>query len=294
MAKGHQPHHAAAAHGKHHRHTTRRPQLWAASHVADGIHLPWVVVLQAIVVVFGSVLANLDAEHYFADKTNILNIMFVKRGWAWTVGLLVVFKLAVVLDGRQSWRHFSNVCARLAIATAGWWCVTTGLDTVRHWTGVCSDPLHETRRLCVHNGHRWDSLDLSGHTFLLAFSMLVIWEELRPHFELPFERATAAALATEASSSSPSESSSPNLNLNLNPNGASTSAETGTGRLSTPALWVLVALFVLWAFMLCTTALYFHTWVEKLVGLLLAQAIWFLQYPTFLQTHRYPGPPPHI
>ena len=108
---------------------------------------------------------------YFTQKSNFLNQIFVKRGWAWT------FILLILLNSKRSYK-------KLFSATVYWFLITqwafgpSVLDRIYQFSGSCSLLHLKTLTECFASGGEWDGLDISGHVFLLLHSSLLIWEEL--------------------------------------------------------------------------------------------------------------------
>ncbi|KAH8422736.1 putative inositol phospholipid biosynthesis protein Scs3 [Aspergillus melleus] len=202
--------------------------------------------------------------NYFARKDNIFNVYFVKVGWLWTTlafSFLLFSLPSYAAPSSHQPRRIGQAIARYALATLVWYLTTQWffgpaiIDRSFVFTGgKCermvplaegedSPSLHTlfTAAACKSAGGSWrGGHDVSGHVFMLvlATSMLV------------FE--TVGALASE--------------------NGAK---KADNGDESSVALKKLSVRFA-WAvsglgwWMLLMTAIWFHTWFEKLTGLLIA------------------------
>lgn len=159
-------------------------------------------------------------EDYRIDKGNILNQMFVKLGWFWTLALLAPLMLAPVKSSDK--QAVSQEILKLATSTVIWYTSVNLFQYVDDVTGY----------------------DISGHTFLLIFSNLLIASELRnsrDRFEKSVEIDSKARL------------------LQLFP----------------------LVLSLLWDFMLLQTALYYHTIVQKAVAAIWAFGAWFIMQRLF-------------
>lgn len=165
-----------------------------------------------------------------------------------------------MVDGMASNRCFSlqgklltaascYIWIRLLVATCAWYAFAQVLfPRIEELTGVCPVSAHLTRQSCYQAGFRWTGLDISGHCFLLTFSSLVITEELG-NIHRQF-RVRESLLC---------------------------SATTG----------LLQVLVLVWEGMMLATSLYFHTEIEKVLGVLCAILPWAVLYklvPT-LTTH---------
>ncbi|GAO48351.1 hypothetical protein SAICODRAFT_60761 [Saitoella complicata NRRL Y-17804] len=193
-------------------------------------------------------------KSYFASKHNLVNLLFVKNGWAWTS---IAF-----------WYHFSRLrrsdrlkaALRWALATFWWvlitqWCfgppimdraftATGGLCQIAQQEvaqpGLTSMPQNAaivTSAACRAVRGKWSGgYDLSGHVFILVHSSLFLWYELYPILADGGEAATHAATKT------------------------------------------VLSVLVLWWWMLLITAAFFHTWNEKITGLLAGFVEWAIVY----------------
>lgn len=217
------------------------------------------------------------APGYFARKNNIFNVVFVKRGWGWITFAFVFFLLmqptgkappAVVLARRIR-------AALRWVAVTGWWFFVTQwffgppiIDRSFRWTGgKCELAQREvsvegggsikemlTAVACKAAGGKWKGgHDISGHVFLLvlgsAFLMHEVgWPALRFSGRLAEERSIVMSDGAVKSASVESETAigegagEPAFNIG---------GKTALGFIAL-SLWMLLM-----------TAIYFHTWFEK-------------------------------
>lgn len=195
-----------------------------------------------------------------------MNVYFVKVSWGWTLLLLFPF---ITLSNSHS-RGLPFILRRLsslAVATAVWYVCTHSFFYIEDVTGTC----YETRALegvhpeftskadCRRSGLFWHGYDISGHSFILTYSALVIMEEMAPMIDLkrvgwqgPWYMATALDL----------------LYVALN------------------------AIVVLWIWMFACTAIYFHDISHKLLGTSCAILAWYLTYQLWYLKPLSPGLPP--
>jgi len=205
----------------------------------------------------------LHDTYYFASKTNILNVYFMKKAWAWTSTLFFFSWLTSPPNMRTkegifkwlaetaSWLVFTSwffgpaIIERVIVASGGAcvlalpdgnildvpqeYCSTKStLSPVTHPSLFASSLLpsewHATPRF--RKGH-----DLSGHIFLLTMSILFLTDHLRTSFR--------------AKAWSP---------------------------LHKWAVGVNLALIGIWLFACYTTSVYFHSPFEKFTGFLLGVA----------------------
>ena len=129
------------------------------------------------VVVLGSILSQFSYEpNYFSDRRNIFNVYFIKLGWFWTS---LVFGLRFAFS--QEYRQVKNTprsqkIVEYFLCTAVWWLLTTLFSSIDFMTGTCTDSSFGSPRECRHGGGIWDSIDISGHAYLLIFSSLALLE----------------------------------------------------------------------------------------------------------------------
>lgn len=199
-------------------------------------------------------------------KTNFFNVYFVKLGWFWTIVLLTPFVLMAsrVIENRSQWVNRADL-ARLVLATVFWY-VSTGLFVhIESQTGICTSKTIQNRHACIRAGHRWHGFDISGHTFILLYSALIIIEETKSM--VGFEN-FGYLLDSRAQFSQKVQKKSDNHN------------DLYT-RFLVPIRICFVALTLLtllWDFMLIQTVFFYHSTLQKLLALAWAVALWFITY----------------
>ncbi|EWC44025.1 hypothetical protein DRE_01377 [Drechslerella stenobrocha 248] len=259
------------------------PQL-TASHFATATPLPppseshqqavlFVSAIYPATVILGSLFSAISptgqSASYFSRKSNIFNVLFVKRGWFWTT---VAFLIHV-----STLRHPNAAQARVkallrwGVATLSWivvtqWCFGAPLmDRTFTLTGGTCQPAHGvysdskftiaieqafTSAACKGAGGRWDGgHDLSGHTFMLTHASLFLWAELLPRLMDGWWRGSLGA------------------------RGFTLATMEWFG-----VHWFVWAILGLWWWMLLMTSVYFHTWPEKISGLLVGLIEWGVLY----------------
>lgn len=216
------------------------------------------------------------APSYFARKSNIFNILFVKRGWGWTTLAFFAFLFThpSIASGPSVFTQRKvQGLIRWALVTS-WWFLTTQwcfgppiIDRGFRWTGGrCELAKMEvamgdtsvgeqlTAVACKAAGGKWKGgHDISGHVFLLVLAtgflmQEVGWAVARWNGKRDEERSVIMADGALK--------------------GAGVEAETRTGEGGTNAPLGLGAKFALGTvalslWMLLMTAIYFHTWFEK-------------------------------
>ncbi|KYK56467.1 uncharacterized protein DCS_03467 [Drechmeria coniospora] len=218
--------------------------------------------------------AQSQPPSYFARKSNVFNIVFVKRGWGWTTFAFVFFLFTHPSGGGGGGGGFDltprrfRAGLRWALVTAWWFFVTQWcfgapiIDRGFRWTGGRCERAHHagaagetiTAVACKAAGGRWaGGHDISGHVFLLvlatAFLMNEVgWSVLRWSGLRDEER--CVIMPDGALKSANVEADAP--------------VAQGEGSLSLgPAGKMAVAVAGLNLWMLLMTAIYFHTWFEK-------------------------------
>ncbi|KAM9296255.1 acyl-coenzyme A diphosphatase FITM2 [Gastrophryne carolinensis] len=205
-------------------------------------------------------------DSYFSSKRNLLNVYFVKLSWGWTLFLLLPF---VGLSSYVATRSISGTFRRMSallVGTAVWYGCTGFFAYVENLTGACyfaedtpAEAMAEVtdRRSCARSGGSWDGFDISGHSFLLPYCVLMILEE-------------AAILDNDK-------------------------LQRSAARAAVHALVVALGLLALvWIVMFSSTALYFHTPPQKVCGTAFAIAAWYATYRCWYHMTLSPGLPPRF
>jgi len=229
------------------------------------------------------------APSYFAKKSNVFNIFFVKQGWAW-----VTFSYLFFLFTHPSTGPTGSLAVtpkrirgllRYGIVTLWWIFVTQWffgppiIDRGFLLTGGQCDlvelaeagkvDMDNTRQFvtgvaCKAVGGKWNGgHDISGHVFLLVLGSMFIFEEVL-HVVMASSRAKEERTIFMS-------------------DGAVKSADVEADSPRASEQWTLGAKIVLGVaglslYMLLMTAAYFHTWFEKLTGLLVALSAIFVVY----------------
>ncbi len=231
-----------------------------------------------------------DAPSYFAKKSNLFNVYFVKIGWVWITLAFFLFvfthsSLGPPLRPALTKRRLQAIL-RYACITAVWIAVTQWffgppiIDRGFRWTGGKCELVYDdsfaaraekadmsdaekvfTHAACKTIGGQWKGgHDISGHVFLLILGSATLWLELLPAMlRMEGLREARRILTSDGLVRSAAFETDDNAGGNMK-----VPEETHIG--------VKVALVVAgmsW-WMLLMTAAYFHTWFEKFTGLLVA------------------------
>lgn len=207
-------------------------------------------------------------QSYLSNKRNVFNVYFVKLGWVWTLGLMIPFMCLTSLV-YTSCKPFAMLkhLSRLAVGTFGWYFWVNFFVFIEEQTGFCEgEETLTSKRICHLQGFHWDGFDISGHTFLLTYSALIITEELQvKQYKTWFN-------------STKSETDAPQYLKHLSP--LIDAFFTGSA-----------LLLLLWEFMLLCTTLYFHTVLQKVLGALIAFFTWYITYEIWYKNGLSPGLP---
>ncbi|KAG6106741.1 hypothetical protein E4U31_000619 [Claviceps sp. LM219 group G6] len=223
------------------------------------------------------------APSYFARKSNIFNVLFVKRGWGWTTFAFFFFLLTHPSGGSGGLdltpRRLRAILRWAAVT--GWWFLVTQwffgapiIDRGFRWTGGRCDLVQQEVRMgdagvgdvltavaCKASGGRWSGgHDISGHVFLLVLGISFLVQEIG------WTVGRWASRSIEERCVIMYDGAVKGANVV-----AETEAGQGRGNYSLGIGGkTAVAIAALQSWMLLMTAIYFHTWFEKLTGLLTA------------------------
>lgn len=240
----------------------------------------WVIILSSI-----KEIINIPSS-YLSNKKNILNQLFVKWGWAWT--LLVVGSYMILTSYVYSALSRKNTILRslirLLIGTFAWyfWAQVV-FHLVENLTGICVNRFdvpnfnisQKVECIRLKGGHLWKGFDISGHCFLLIYSFLLMNSELQIQKNwINIENSLSNYLI----------------------HGSKSSIVFKQRYLFTfnyvMILFVLNCLLIsIWFVMLSATCLYFHTFFSKIVGTICAIISWMATYNEWFKHSYSPGLP---
>ena len=196
-----------------------------------------------------------SGKNFFADVDNPFNQYFVKWAWGWTLALVSLHHLVQPGPWDLSRENLGKV-GRLAMGHVVWYLgARLAFPWLEEATGVCKASHLTTRRACYKGGSIWTGFDTSGHCFLLTFNNLFISEE-------SVESRKDKVENTRAKSG----------------DGDSKQEEE---EVEQPFAWsrlLLCLLMLVWDVMIICTSLYFHTFVEKVLGTMCGVGAWYLLY----------------
>lgn len=207
---------------------------------------------------------------YFARKSNVFNVYFVKIGWAWQTAAVLAF---AALHPAVQAKAKAQAVVRWALVTGVWvlvtqWCFGPAIiDRGFRWTGGMCD-LAEfglvtgtagsaemfTAVACKASGGKWKGgHDISGHVFLLVLGSGMLMNEVG------WAVARWTGWASEERRVVMADGAVKSVNVEAEAGFAKGKESAALGLGGKFALGVLAV--NLW--MLLMTAIYFHTWFEK-------------------------------
>ncbi|KAI1813895.1 inositol phospholipid synthesis and fat-storage-inducing TM-domain-containing protein [Poronia punctata] len=227
------------------------------------------------------------APSYFARKDNLFNVLFVKRGWLWIT--LAFGGFVATHPTFQNPRTATRAAIRWALVTAWWFFVTQWffgpplIDRGFRLTGGRCEPAHEavargtadtkelfTAAACRTAGGNWSGgHDISGHVFLLVLGSCfliqeVLWVILKAGSKVwgrGDDRSVVMDDGAVKSAHIESDRTAVHHERHLGIGGKFALGVVGL------ATWMLLM-----------TAIYFHTWIEKFTGLVVATAGFYTVY----------------
>lgn len=237
---------------------------------------------------------------YFARKSNLFNVIFVKRGWFWITLSFAVFLFTHPAVATPTQR--ARAAIRWGLVTLWWVFVTQWffgpaiIDRGFRWTGgKCEDKISSVQRgvevgdvrardvfsaaACKAAGGRWSGgHDISGHVFLLVLGSFFLLQEVG-WVVSRWARWHKAEERTVVMHDGAVKGASVEAERREAEELARRSADQRTvmGALGHGGKFAAVVV-VMSGWMLLMTAIYFHTWFEKLTGLLVAMAGLYITY----------------
>lgn len=195
-------------------------------------------------------------QSYFSNKKNIFNTVFVKKGWGWTGIFLLGYIICIIIK-----QKINNICiiirqiSRLIVYTIEWYIFTEFFEYINKMTGKClGSNTTDNITACVKGGFIWNGFDISGHTYILTLMTLIINHELNKTISLNIDIG--------------SEEGSEQISKEYVILGTRIPKNVIDNLLEILSV-SLVLLMILWEIMLFFTCAYFHTLVQKLLGILL-------------------------
>lgn len=253
--------------------TANRPPIPARKFINLVLHTSVPIKAQVLfaVVVLGSCLqaSGVVPDTVFSDKYNPINKYLVKFSWFWTaMWMFTTISITSALYSAFVVRDVLKHLGRIAVGHVVWYTVTAVIEALDNRVGECSMEGVFTAKACVRGGYEWAGFDISGHIFLLSYCIFVITEE-------------ASNIRMEVWQQY--ESALENKQKELSKRGKEFEAwlasvhRTATCFVEALRLFALILLLI-WSGMSLSTSLYFHSFAEKLLGLLISVVVWYVTY----------------
>ncbi len=249
-----------------------RPRSWSRKCIHFFLHSSALIKAQVtgIMVLLGSILMLLELvpETPFSDKYNPINQYLVKFSWFWTLmWLLVVMTTTSALYSGLVLSVCIRHLGRVVTSHFIWFSVTSLIEMLDNSVGECTSENILSQKACTKEGHHWSGFDISGHIFLLTYCVLVITEEA-VNIKLELWREFEGTLSLEHRVVSKNPRLKPWLSY----------LYSLLGPFIEPLELCGLALILVWMFMILATSLYFHTFMEKVLGYLVAMSAWYVTY----------------
>uniref|UniRef100_A0A1I8A8H1 FIT family protein n=1 Tax=Steinernema glaseri TaxID=37863 RepID=A0A1I8A8H1_9BILA len=207
-----------------------------------------------------SVFVDLPKDFYFMRKNNVFNLYGTKIGWFWTWVTVGPFIYLATLFQTKNKHSAVLHLTRLVVATFLWYFFTSSFVSIEQKSGTCNGAKGAfSRSECKLQGGRWShGYDISGHCFLMIYSILIICEEAIAFRKWPEYSGQGDARSIE---------------------------QYRKSTLLVRSFFVaMLALHLLWDFQLVMTVLYYHTFLDKILGALCATLCWFGTYRVLFPT----------
>lgn len=244
--------------------------------------------------------AHAHHVNYFAGKRNLINVLFVKRGWLWTSLAFLFLQLTTrpssaaasptpITTKNRAVNHYFQSTIRYALLTITWifttqWFFGPALIdrsyvlTGGHCEGLPAkfedNPVTKfaaiySSTVCKKEGGTWrGGHDISGHVFILVLSSAALLYELYISDQVSHHPTISPRAAANVAHDL-TEDERRKL-------GGWESETEAKARLY--ARYFLYGVVSLDCLMLLTTAIWFHTWLEKVNGMLIAGIGLYLTY----------------
>lgn len=218
---------------------------------------------------------------YFAQKSNVFNVYFVKQGWLWITAAFFLFLFTHPATETAHKRVRGVV--RWALVT-GWWVLVTQwcfgpaiidrgfrftggkceLADIKMEIGIASGKDIFTNAACRTAGGKWrGGHDISGHVFLLVLGSFFLVQEVGWVY-LGYWKGAAVSIRDERSvvmSDGAVKGAAVEAPL-FSDSGKRRVAVSAWGALGVGGKFAGAVVGVSW-WMLLMTAIFFHTWFEK-------------------------------
>uniref|UniRef100_A0A7I5E5H7 FIT family protein n=1 Tax=Haemonchus contortus TaxID=6289 RepID=A0A7I5E5H7_HAECO len=213
---------------------------------------------------------TLDNSLYIVQKHSVFNQYGVKLGWMWTCFIVGPF---IWFSSRAHHRDKDKSIIdllRLAVATFCWYASIWQFHRLMQWTSRCDLSIRYSRTMCKEKGGVWiPGFDISGHCFLLIYSMLVMAEEanaFREWHQVVHRDDDCGIVMRER--------------------------QEKRVKLAQYFVVAMLILNIIWIKQLAISILYYHIMIDKVAGALVAIFWWYTTYH-ILYPNGFLQPPIH-
>ncbi|KAJ8041104.1 hypothetical protein HOLleu_11828 [Holothuria leucospilota] len=257
-----------------------------------------VILLVGLVVLCGSGIRALSfiPEDVVPNTRNLWNRVFNKWAWLWTLVVLTPNALLECFTKRKNRIQYLVLSfIRVVVLGTSLWAFWTKFVMPRVEYATSDFETKDGVEVPVSG----TGFDISGHTFLLMMSLFIIQEELSPlilgifyeanksppfiHLRKRERPCTANDTGKEAHNT---------LTQDVGRDSESEREASPLSNISNALYYVYVFSFtfviafgifiqLLWVIMVFMTSVFFHTFLETIVGYLIAAAMWFFIYKVF-------------
>ncbi|WKX90950.1 hypothetical protein Q1695_009637 [Nippostrongylus brasiliensis] len=197
-----------------------------------------------------------DENVYIIQKHSVFNQYGVKLGWMWTCFVVGPF---IWFASRAHYRDKHKAVIdimRLGVATACWYFSVMQFNRVLQWTSRCDLSIRYSRSQCKEKGGVWiPGFDISGHCFLLIYSMLIMAEEAHAFREW-------------------------NQVVHRDDDSGVVMRERQEKRVKLAQYFIvgMLVLNIIWIKQLTISVLYYHIMIDKIAGAIVAILCWYITY----------------
>ncbi|XP_045602009.1 acyl-coenzyme A diphosphatase FITM2 [Procambarus clarkii] len=272
------------------------PSIWEtiASWGVNYMHIPSEVKIGyyfITLLMLSLVKESIDVPHIdmLTGKHSVLNTVFVKKGWGITLIAFVVYHLTS-LPLHPKWMiGLKQLLIRIAATTFFFfiWCAVV-FEVAEQYSEVCTFnniKVELTKRQCLKlKDHVYYSFDISGHSFLTTYCVLIMMEESKEILYFLWLGKCLRGIPTNTSESIGLAKFDEKDTKILH------SRYTIMSPIVVVSFVCIVLLCLIWDFMFIITTLYYHNFLEKVIGTILAVSTWYFLYRqlfTYVFKHKF-------
>lgn len=183
-------------------------------------------------------------------------------------GLVRVFSCALLLSSSFATKY--EFIFMVTAAAVYWGGVYYGIEFIADKTGDCliaeAAQIYNRRRTCMDAGGVWTGFDISGHTFLIALSIGLFYDQAE--FAVKTLKSRCAQILPSRSDSE-HQVNIVQLHEKISP---------ARRIMLLASLALMCTIWIAWSLLLMHTSYHFHTPWEKLVGVVIGFGFWWPCY----------------